>query len=283
MEPKKLQKDMKKSFPLVSKGMDKGYEFAQQHNPELAELLKQVFAILMKPLIALRAKLYRTFLKPFKKLEEKNIPVFRIGVVCLICALIYSKNISFALSIGNPLASNGIDGSTVSNSEDDGYAMSVNEYAPVGVDGLKERTAEQYIKRYKKLAITEMEKFGIPASITLGQALIESRAGNSRLARENNNHFGVKCFSKKCKKGHCTNHKDDHHKDFFRSYESVWESYRNHSQFLQKGRYSDLKNHGKNYKKWAAGLKKAGYATDKKYDKKLISVIERHKLYQYDK
>lgn len=258
--------------------MDKGYEFTQQHNPELAELLRQIFAILMKPLVAIRAKLYRTFLKPFKKLEEKNIPVFRIAVVCLICGLIYSKNISFALSIGNPLATN----TTTGNPDDEGYALSVNEYAPVGADAIKERTAEQYIKRYKDLAVTEMEKFGIPASITLGQALIESRAGNSRLARENNNHFGVKCFSKKCAKGHCTNHKDDHHKDFFRSYESVWESYRNHSQFLQKGRYSALKTYGKDYKKWAAGLRKAGYATDKKYDKKLISVIERYKLYQYD-
>lgn len=277
--PKQLQKDIERSFPYVAKGMNKSYEFAHEYNPELAELLRQIFAILMRPLVALKAKLYRTFLRPFKKLEQKNIPVFRLAMVFLAFSIIYTKDFSFSFSVGNPLAL----ASKIGQNGDNGSAMPVNEYAPVDASNLKEESTEAYIKKYKDLAITEMIQFGVPASITLGQAIIESRAGNSRLARENNNHFGVKCFSKKCKKGHCTNHKDDHHKDFFRKYESVWESYRNHSQFLQKDRYKNLKNYGKDYKKWAKGLRKAGYATDKKYDKKLISVIERYKLYQYDK
>ncbi|MGK0391311.1 MAG: flagellum-specific peptidoglycan hydrolase FlgJ, partial [Maribacter sp.] len=211
--------------------------------------------------------------------EQKNIPVFRLLMVFLVFSFLYTKDFSFSFSMGNPLAL----ASKIGLSGENGTAMSINEYAPVDASNLKEKSTEAYIKKYKDLAVTEMIQFGVPASITLGQAIIESRAGNSRLARENNNHFGVKCFSKKCAKGHCTNHKDDHHKDFFRSYESVWASYRNHSQFLQKDRYKNLKNYGKDYKKWARGLKKAGYATDRKYDKKLISVIERYKLNQYDK
>ncbi len=268
----------------MSKGMDKGYQFTHQYNPELAELLRQLFTILMRPFVALRAKLYRTFLKPFRKLEQRNIPVFRIGVIILGFFLIQTKDISFSFNLTNPLAAHSKQNDALETSNNgEGYAMPINEYAPVSASDIKEITAQEYIAKYKDLAKSEMKKYGIPASITLGQALIESRAGNSRLARENNNHFGVKCFSKKCGKGHCTNHLDDHHKDFFRKYESVWASYRNHSQFLQKGRYSGLKKMGKDYKKWAKGLKDAGYATDKKYDKKLIGVIERYKLYQYDK
>ena len=99
------------------------------------------------------------------------------------------------------------------------------------------KVEEEYVMKFYKTAIAEHKKYGIPASITLAQGLIESRGGNSKLAVRNNNHFGVKCFSKKCSKGHCTNHFDDNHKDFFRKYNSVWESFRDHSKVLQKERY----------------------------------------------
>lgn len=132
-----------------------------------------------------------------------------------------------------------------------------------------------YVKRFYDVARSEMEQFGIPASITLAQGLLESSAGKSPLAREANNHFGIKCFSKKCKKGHCKNFSDDHHKDFFRTYSSAWESFRAHSLFLQKDRYKHLLELERtDYKSWAVGLKKAGYATDPNYAKKLIRIIE---------
>ncbi len=140
-----------------------------------------------------------------------------------------------------------------------------------------------YVKRFSDVARSEMEQFGIPASITLAQGLLESSAGKSPLAREANNHFGIKCFSKKCKKGHCKNFSDDHHKDFFRTYSSAWESFRAHSLFLQKNRYKHLLDLEKtDYKKWAVGLKKAGYATDPNYAKKLIRLIESLELDKYD-
>ena len=147
----------------------------------------------------------------------------------------------------------------------------------------KNENCYRYVKRYSEIAITEMKKYGIPASITLAQGLLESDAGGSRLSRKNNNHFGIKCFSKKCGKGHCSNFTDDTHKDFFRKYDNVWQSYRAHSIFLQGKRYASLKKLGtKDYKGWARGLRKAGYATDKRYADKLIKIIEVMKLDKYD-
>ena len=144
-------------------------------------------------------------------------------------------------------------------------------------------TCEKYVERYVRVALAEKEKFGIPASITLAQGLLESDAGCSRLAKANNNHFGIKCFSKRCKKGHCSNYSDDHHKDFFRIYVSVWRSFRNHSEFLQKKRYRKcFELEVTDYKGWARELSKAGYATDPKYADKLIGVIEGLELWQFD-
>lgn len=140
-----------------------------------------------------------------------------------------------------------------------------------------------YVRRFAHVARAEMEEYGIPASITLAQGLLESQSGNSPLAKEANNHFGIKCFSSKCKKGHCKNFSDDSHKDFFRTYPSAWESYRAHSLFLQKERYKHLLELPKDdYRSWAVGLKKAGYATDPNYAKKLIRLIENLNLEKYD-
>ena len=141
-----------------------------------------------------------------------------------------------------------------------------------------------YVKRFAKVAQEEMQKFNIPASITLAQGLIETNAGQSPLATRNNNHFGIKCFSKSCKKGHCANFSDDSHKDFFRKYASSWESFRAHSKLLTYKRYKHLaKLPISDYKGWAVGLRKAGYATDKNYHNKLIRLIETLHLDEYDK
>ncbi len=140
-----------------------------------------------------------------------------------------------------------------------------------------------YVDRFAGVAREESLRYGIPASITLAQGLLESNAGYSNLATKNNNHFGIKCFSKACTKGHCRNFSDDHHKDFFRVYANPWESYRAHSELLQKSRYRHLKKlNMRDYKNWARGLQKAGYATDPKYATKLIHIIEDLGLDAYD-
>ena len=168
----------------------------------------------------------------------------------------------------------------------DNLVFSSSDYATS--DSKNEATAKRkkqmnYVKRFEKVARAEMKKYGIPASISLAQGLLESNAGESRLARKNNNHFGIKCFSKNCQSGHCSNFTDDHHKDFFRKYRSAWESYRAHSLLLQSKRYKSLLDlNPRDYKGWAKGLKKAGYATDRHYAEKLIELIESLRLHQYD-
>lgn len=145
----------------------------------------------------------------------------------------------------------------------------------------KRKIVDNYIETYTPIAIAEQKKYGIPASITIAQGLLESDAGGSRLAQKNNNHFGIKCFSKTCTKGHCINYSDDSHKDFFRNYESAWGSFRGHSLLLQKPRYKALYQLKiSDYKGWAKGLQKAGYATDKRYADKLIKLIEILELHE---
>ncbi len=146
----------------------------------------------------------------------------------------------------------------------------------------KMQACRSYVERFAATAISEMKNYGIPASITLGQGLIETNAGDSKLASESNNHFGIKCRSK-CRGCTCRNYSDDDIYDMFRVFDSAWESFREHSKLLQIDRYSHLKKLGtKDYEGWAKGLKKAGYATDKNYDKKLVKIIEELDLAQFD-
>ncbi|MEE9350607.1 MAG: glucosaminidase domain-containing protein [Flavobacteriaceae bacterium] len=140
-----------------------------------------------------------------------------------------------------------------------------------------------YIKNYSAIAIHEMEKYKIPASITLAQGLLESRYGESFLTKSSNNHFGIKCH--KNWTGQRVFHDDDAKGECFRKYNYPDESYRDHSLFLaNKKRYKKLFTYKiYDYKSWAKGLRKAGYATDKKYPKKLIKLIEDYELYMFDK
>lgn len=142
-------------------------------------------------------------------------------------------------------------------------------------------TTLNYIESFKAVAIEEMNAFGIPASITLAQGIIESGSGNSSLAKFANNHFGIKCTSEW--KGKAYYKDDDKSDDCFRVYKDARESYKDHSQFLKRKRYSFLFELDKNdYKNWAYGLKQAGYATNPKYPTMLINIIEKYQLNQYD-
>ncbi len=139
-----------------------------------------------------------------------------------------------------------------------------------------------YIKQFKDLAINEMHLYNIPASITLAQGILESASGTSRLAVESNNHFGIKCHVKWT--GLKIYHDDDKKQECFRKYDSAIDSYRDHSLFLaERKRYAFLFELRKtDYKGWAKGLQKAGYATSKTYSKKIIELIKKYNLDQYD-
>jgi hypothetical protein len=145
----------------------------------------------------------------------------------------------------------------------------------------KKITRQEYIEQYKDIAIKEMKRTGVPASITLAQGALESGDGNSRLAKKGNNHFGIKCHDWKGRK---IRHDDDENNECFRKYKSAYDSYKDHSDFLSsKQRYASLfELEPTDYKGWAKGLKKAGYATSRSYDKALIRIIEENGLYAYD-
>lgn len=139
-----------------------------------------------------------------------------------------------------------------------------------------------YIHRYRDIAMNEMRQYKIPASITLAQGILESRSGQSELTRKSNNHFGIKCH--KGWTGGRTYHDDDEKGECFRVYKYPEKSFKDHSLFLaERTRYQDLfKLKITDYKGWAKGLRKAGYATDKAYPQKLIKIVEDYELYKYD-
>ncbi|MBD80448.1 MAG: glycoside hydrolase [Crocinitomicaceae bacterium] len=145
------------------------------------------------------------------------------------------------------------------------------------------QTPKQYIEKFDQDAVNEMIRSGVPASITLAQGMLESDYGNSQLAKKARNHFGIKCHSKW--KGKRFYMDDDAKHECFRVYNSVYDSYVDHSNFLKRNqRYSflfDLKR--TDYKGWAKGLKKAGYATNPKYPALLIGIIEKNNLARFDK
>ena len=142
--------------------------------------------------------------------------------------------------------------------------------------------SEKYVMQYSVIAVEQMERHGIPASITLAQGLLESGAGKSKLATEANNHFGIKADSRWS--GSTYSHLDNGNWHKFRVYKSAEKSYEDHSLFLVgNSRYSALfKLDRTDYKGWARGLKNAYYAEDREYDKKLIGIIERYGLHKYD-
>jgi len=141
----------------------------------------------------------------------------------------------------------------------------------------------EYIDEFAEIAQSEMKAFGIPASITLAQGLLESGFGKGELASKTNNHFGIKCHTGW--EGDFDYYDDDEKGECFRKYNHPMYSYRDHSLFLtSRSRYGFLFDFKRtDYKKWARGLSKAGYATDRKYPQKLISLIEQHELYKYDR
>lgn len=140
----------------------------------------------------------------------------------------------------------------------------------------------EYIDKYKDEAVNQQKRYKIPASITLAQGLLESGAGRSELARKSNNHFGIKCHS--VWRGDKVYHDDDAKGECFRKYDDPMESYEDHSLFLTtRSRYAPLFDlRITDYRGWAVGLKKCGYATDKAYASKLIDIIETYELYKYD-
>ena len=218
--------------------------------------------------------------------RQLTSPWTKLSLLLLLAILVTRKDftLSFTLDAGSLF---GLSGPSVFDSAapEDRTAASLVAYNPERrAWTARERAQLAYVSRYGGLARRQMTEHGIPASITMAQGLLESGVGESTLARNNNNHFGLKCFSKTCTKGHCSNHSDDHHKDFFRIFATPEDSYEAHATLLQKERYRPLfRLDDTDYQGWARGLSKAGYATDPRYADKLIALIENLGLYRLDK
>lgn len=250
-------------------------------------LIKKVFQVLTKLFVATKYQFFKRTQHADFNLRWKlpfRMTWFQLAFLAFAVYIVFKKDLSFSVNMKSPdsfIADREDDtgkNSTSSFAQKASYKEDFHPFADAPNDNAETRKVKSYIRRFQETAQTEGQKYGIPASVKMAQAIIESNAGRSGLSTKNNNHFGIKCFSKNCKKGHCANFNDDHHKDFFRKYKSPWESWRAHSKFIAKGRYKGLKKHGNDYEAWAYGLKKLGYATDPNYPQKLIQKIEQYRL-----
>jgi hypothetical protein len=180
------------------------------------------------------------------------------------------------------LSSCAVHNGLVSNRDARRNNQQVQKTNSAGIATYTPYTSLTYIERFKAIAIQEMNLYGIPASITIAQGLFESGSGNGELARVANNHFGIKCTSDWKGKGYYKD--DDSHNDCFRVYDRPEDSFRDHSEFLKRPRYTKLFLLDKNdYVGWANGLKAAGYATNPNYPQLLINIIKKYNLDQYDR
>lgn len=160
-------------------------------------------------------------------------------------------------------------------------SMTIGTATAADADELDVSSVQAFIATFDSAAKAEQRLNHIPYSVTMGQAIIESHAGKSSLYKKTRNAFGIKCFNANCPKGHCVVYHDDKPNDRFIVYASPFIGFRDHSNFLKKDRYKSCFK-TKDYKNWAKGLKLNGYATDPDYDKKLMGVAERYKLYKLD-
>ena len=234
----------------------------------ISRLFNKLIVGLKKMLIALRYQFSRlTFGMPM----GGRLPWFKIGIALLAVFILTKKDIQFSFNLKAPatVVADNPEDSPVHNAVDNfGVAQPISlkkepqfQYQSAMMDELETDQVKDYIKQFAKIAVTEMEKFGIPASVKMGQAILASWAGDHAATKKVNNHFGMLLDGN--------------------SFDSSWENWRAHSLLLQ-SEYPSLFKNGTSYKKWAKGLKKSDYTDEKQYDKMLIEVIETYQLYLLD-
>lgn len=288
-----MKSNQRKSFnvgggpPRRSEGADIALPSAYQL---LVWLLRKTVIIVERMFVLARYQFYKTTALHPSQLSISWSTAWRLSVIAVLAFVAMKRDVSvhvgerhnhayFAAMVPAELPLNPAPDTKVTATDSE---TMTDIFADSPTDDAKTLNIKAYVRRFRKVAKVEMEKYGIPASIKMAQAILESQAGRSSLATKNNNHFGVKCFSRTCKKGHCSNFGDDSHKDFFRKYNTAWESWRAHSILLANGKYKSLLKYDKDYRKWAHGLKRLGYATDPNYDQTLIDLIEKYQLYLLD-
>ncbi|MEN0003445.1 MAG: glucosaminidase domain-containing protein [Bacteroidota bacterium] len=248
------------------KDLQDGQSYQAVPHFQLTILLDRFLLGISKIWVALKYHFHRLTAGAF---AEMRMPWLKLGVAALAIFVLTQKDIQFSINMKAP-AMAGVDGeeearNTSRNTDQMNMAQTVNfrssSSPAMAVSQLDDDEVRAYIKRFRKVAQVEMAKFGIPASIKMAQGILESNAGTSAAAQQSNNHFGTPLSGQ--------------------YYESAWENWRSHSALL-KQEFPALFQQGLNYEKWAKGIQKTGYSTDKKYGKKLVDVIERYQLYLID-
>ena len=233
--------------------------------PGIGQLLRQLFSGLGRIFVVLKYFLHG--LMPNLKGEVK-LPWFKIGIVAIAVFIVSKKDINFSINMRAPSFSEMAETADPQVQKEELSLVQAVSYKATPkkkeVEHMPAPTTAEvkaYVKRFSKVARTEMEKFGIPASIKLAQGILESAAGKSKMAKVDNNHFGRPMADK--------------------TYGSAWENWRAHSIMLQ-SEFPSLFEQNGSYKTWAKALRKLKYSKDKNYDKKLVQIVERYQLYLLD-
>ena len=258
-----MRKNNKLEPYIQNKTIIKRLEILQSKTPSLYNFAQMMIVGIGKPMMAVRASFYKATGGFF---ANSSIPWFRILLIGAAVYVLTYKNLNLNLNLNTPKA-------TVSETTSMNVA---NNLLPSAAFVLDDDANLIYIERFKEIAQTEMKRFGIPASVKMGQAILESQAGKTDLAKSLNNHFNLKCGVLTA--GTCTETTDGMYKQF----DSAWESWRAHSEYMTSGKFKTLKQSGHNYKVWANNLKALYYNSDRQYSEKLIHVIERYNLVSLD-
>lgn len=241
------------------------------------QLLLRILVALRVPFIAAKHQ-FLTYIKNYWR--TRPFPWFRVALALLFVYVFFQKDMRFNINMGAPPAILSQEEKGASSKLTMGNFAQNTSYSAkkAGKVQLNEVDVEAYIKRFTKVALVEMNKFGVPASIKMGQAILASHAGKNSLAQQYNNHFATTCNSGE----NCQNIRIGNQTAMVNTYQSAWESWRSHSQLLSSPTYAHLKEYNKNYKKWAKGLESAGYGNANNYSQQLIQVIETYQLYKLD-
>jgi len=267
----KAKKQQKPRLQFSNRKMQTAHDIQEILSLSLEELYQRIMAGIQRLVIAIKYRFYQYTAGFFDRVK---LPWFKLGLAALAIFIVTKKDIQFSINMQAPLG--GI--AEENNEEGNGVeemslikTVSMNDFTPANsspvpkptlpnIDDLNEKRVQAYINRFSKVAATEMEKFGVPASVKMAQALLESRAGEHPDTRQSNNHFGAPMSET--------------------IYNSAWENWRAHSIFVASEYAQDSWEY--DYKKWARGLEKAGYNSAKGYATKLIEVIDHYQLYQMD-
>ncbi len=293
-----METRMSKNAVHIEKEVPKNKVFSARNNMKRASYLPTIeqdsFFILLKKLwlglkkigIALQFHLHRI---SGGRLGNVQLPWFKLSVLALAAFVLFKKDLQFQFNMNAPIVEAADDSSdaraaTSRHSMAQTVSLSQANKASSGLYalGMTENQAKTYIRRFSKVAVTEMQKFAIPASVKMAQGLLESKAGQSDYAQNCNNHFSMQCFSDNCDGGKC-NFKSAGDGAHYRKYDSAWQSWRSHSKMItNNNRFNHLLELGKDYQAWARGLEKAGYSDDQHYAEKLAHLIQTFKLNKLD-